>query len=67
MMFFLVVLYFTLNVDVDTFKRLGHRASLITQDSFSTCCWRWFQVVYRTVIDVDLLPGAHHKLNLVHD
>ena len=67
MMLFLVVLYFTLNVDVETFERIGQRAGLITQYYFSTCCWRWLQVVYKTVIDVDLLPGTHHKLNLVHD
>ena len=52
-MVLMMLFHFTLNVDVQNIKRLGQRAGLITQYSFSTCCWRWLQVVYKTVIDVD--------------
>ena len=52
-MVLMMLFHFTLIVDVENFKRLVQRAGLITQYSFSTCCLRWLQVVYKTVIDVD--------------
>ena len=42
-------------------------SSHVVGDGYKSCCWRWLQVVYKTVIDVDLLSGTHHKLNIVHD